>query len=115
MMPIEEDHKDKDGDYLLGDGIGDNGSNMTYTGVSSHAEGNSSIREDDSKTSAARSLGFSQTEQNIVNCSRFSFLFWLLLVAVGLAAAIYVVGRHDERDDFKEEVRFGVTLLLFRH
>jgi len=104
MMHVEEDHTDKDdNDYMLGEDI--NHDNMSYTGMPSQAD--ESNREDDAKKSTASSLGFSKTEQDIVTCSRCTFLFCLLLSAVGLAAAIYCTGRRDEMEDFEDEVRTG--------
>ena len=106
MVPEKEN--DMDVDSSAGEDMSDN-DHMSFTGMSSHDD--ESTREDDANKNVARSLGFSDTEQTIVNCSRFTFLFCLLASAAALAAAVYYVGRGDEREDFKGEVRLGVAFL----
>ena len=87
---------------------------MSITGMSSQDD-ESTTREDDAKRNVARSLGFTETEQKIVNCSRFTFLFCLVASAGALAAAVYYVGRGDENGDFKGEVRVEERCVLYCH
>jgi hypothetical protein len=66
------------------------------------------VNENERKKIAAGFLGFSDAEQKIVTCSRFAFLFCLLASVTALASLAYYIGRRDEKEEFEDEVRFGV-------
>jgi hypothetical protein len=59
----------------------------------------------DAHARAAKNLGISASEQQIVNCSRWMFLFCLLVSASALAMAVFFFARADEVGNFTAEVR----------
>ena len=92
-----------------GDIASDNG-DVSFRDGGPHSD-ESSTHTNTRNRSAARNLGFSETEQKIVNYGRFAFLFCLLSSAAALAVTVYYIGKQDEEEDFDGEVSVDVMFL----
>ena len=108
MMNEHEKHTGIDVDSSSEEIASDNG-DMSFHDDRSPSD--TSTDEDARNRLAARYLGFSETEQKIVNYSRLAFLFCLLSSAVALAVTVFYIGQLDEKRDFQEEVRLVVPFL----
>jgi hypothetical protein len=60
----------------------------------------------DTNRRAARVLGISESEHQVVNCTRWMFILCLMAAAAALAAVIYIVIDGEEQNDFETQVRY---------
>jgi hypothetical protein len=72
----------------------------------------SSSPDDFSGRGAAKSLGISEREQHIVNCSRLVFIVCLLVSAAVLGTVVFFFTSEDEKGDFEALVR-STTLTAY--
>jgi hypothetical protein len=116
-MKLEEDKDSASGDgagSLQSEQHSSNRNESTTDGMSSsqRTSNQSSSPDDFSGRGAAKSLGISEREQHIVNCSRLVFIVCLVVSAAVLGTVVFFVTSEDEKGDFEANVRSTLRCLL---